>query len=126
MIDGQITEVCYAVDEKGRYTMADSAGWDPKNVVNDQAWELINVEVEAALANIEMGKSSPLAYHMVRNQMNMGMLASYVGFSRLRVWWHLKPAGFKRMTSQVRKRYADTLNMTPDALNKVPDHNNSP
>lgn len=126
MIDGQITEVCYAVDDRGRYTLADSAGWDPKNVANDQAWELINVEVEAAIANIESGKWSPLAFHMVRNQMTVGLLASYVGFSRLRVWWHLKPAGFKRMPSQIRQRYADALNMDPDALDKVPDHDASP
>lgn len=121
MIDGQITEVCYAVDEKGRYTMANSAGWDPKNVVNDQAWDLINIEVETTLAKIEDGKLSPLAFHMVRNQMTVGLLASYVGLNWLKVWWHLKPAGFRRMKSHIRQRYADALNMELDALDKVPD-----
>jgi hypothetical protein len=121
MIDGQIHEVCYAVDEKGRYTLAKSAGWDPKNVVNDQAWDLIQAEVDQALAKIEAGQLSPLAFHMVRNQMTVGLLASYVGLSRFRVWWHLKPTGFRRMKAHIRRRYAQALNMELDALGKVPD-----
>jgi hypothetical protein len=122
MIDGQLTEVCYAVDQKGRYTLASSAGWDPKNVANDQAWNLIKAEVEKTVARIKAGKLSPLAFHMVRHQMTVSLLASYVGLSRLRVWWHLKPAGFRRMKAPTRQRYAHALNMDLNELEKVPDN----
>lgn len=121
MIEGDLKEVCYAVDDQGRYTLATSAGWDPKNVANAQAWELIKKTVEETLANIEAGKSSPLAYHMVRNQMTIGLLADYVGYSRLKVWWHLKPAGFQRMSFDARRKYAQALNLEPGALDKVPE-----
>ncbi len=121
MIGGQIKEVCYALDDKGRYTLAGSAGWEPKNVANDQAWALIKEAVEETLAKIEAGKLSPLAYHMARNQMTVGLLADYVGFNRLKVWWHLKPAGFRRMASHTRKRYAQALNLDLNALATVPD-----
>ena len=47
MIDGDRHEVCYAVNKQGRYVLVQSAGWEPKNVVNDQAWELIKEKVES-------------------------------------------------------------------------------
>ncbi len=35
-------EVCYAVDSNGKYTLSQSLGWEPKNIVNTQAWETIS------------------------------------------------------------------------------------
>lgn len=122
MIDGDRREVCYAVDRDGRYTLAPSAGWEPKNVANDQAWDLIREKVDATMAKIRSGKLSPLAYHMVRNQMNVGLLAKYVRYSRLRVWWHLRPKVFDRLTSEVLKPYADLFDLEVAALINVPDH----
>lgn len=121
MIDGDLQEVCYAVNEEGRYVLAQSAGWEPKNVVNDQAWDLINEKLATTMANIRAGKQSPLAYHMVRNQMNVGLLAKYVPYGRLRVWWHLRPKVFDRLTSKVLKPYADLFDLDVVDLKKVPD-----
>jgi hypothetical protein len=45
MITDGLREICYAVDENGRYILAQSAGWEPKNIANDQAWMLIEEEV---------------------------------------------------------------------------------
>ena len=121
MIDGNRHEICYAVDEQGRYVLSPSRGWEPKNVANQQAWELIREEVEATLAKIRAGKLSPLAYHMVRNQMSVGLLAKYVPNGRLRVRWHLRPAVFERLTPQELKPYADLFEVQPEALKKVPE-----
>jgi hypothetical protein len=120
MIDGNRHEICYAVDEQGRYVLSPSRGWEPKNVANQQAWELIREEVEATLAKIRAGKLSPLAYHMVRNQMSVGLLAKYVPYGRLRVRWHLRPAVFERLTPQELKPYADLFEVQPEALKKLP------
>ncbi len=120
MIDGDRREVCYAVDKDGRYILAESAGWEPKNVANDQAWDLIKEEVNATVAKIRAGKQSPLAYHMARNQMNVGLLAKYVRYNRLRVWWHLRPKVFDRLTPEVLKPYADLFDLEVAALKKVP------
>lgn len=122
MIDNDtLREICYAVDPEGRYVLAQSAGWEPKNVANGQAWELIRETVLAALSKIRAGKLSPLAYHMAKNQMNAGLLAKYVGYSRLRVWRHLRPAGFRRLTPDMLQRYAAVFDLEVDALQQVPN-----
>jgi DNA-binding phage protein len=122
MIDeDRLKEVCYAVDEDGSFVLAESAGWDPKNIANDQAWDLINEQVKETLEKIKSGKLSPLAYHMVRNQMGLGLLAKYAGLNRLRVWRHLKPAGFKRLKSEQLKRYAKIFGIDVADLAKIPE-----
>jgi hypothetical protein len=120
MITGAMREICYAVDDNGRYVLAPSAGWEPKNMANHQAWDLIRAEVAAALKQIRAGRRSPLAFHMVNNQMSPGLLARYAGCSRLQVWWHLRPAGFSRLSPQMLQRYAEIFDIDPAALKSVP------
>lgn len=121
MIQGQLKEICYAVDENGSFVLAKSAGWEPKNIANDQAWELIKEQVRDTICKINAGKLSPLAYHMVRNQMGVGLLAKYAGYSRLRVWRHLRPAGFRRLKPGQLKRYADIFAMDVEELARIPE-----
>ena len=121
MIDGDRREICYAVDDDGRYVLRSSQGWEPKNVANLQAWDLIREEVMATLAKVRSGKLSPLAYHMVRNQMNVGLLSKYVPYGRLRVWWHLRPGAFARLTPEMLKPYADLFELDLAAITSVPD-----
>jgi hypothetical protein len=116
-----LREICYAVDPEGRYVLAPSAGWEPKNIANGLAWELIRETVLDIWSKVRAGKLSPLAYHMARNQMNVGLLAQYVRYNRLRVRCHLTPAGFRRLPPDMLKRYADVFDMEVDALQAVPD-----
>jgi hypothetical protein len=120
MITGTVQEICYAVDENGRYVLAPSAGWEPKNTANGQAWDLIHTQVAATLKKIRAGRLSPLAFHMANNQMSPGLLAKYAGCSRLLVWWHLRPAGFSRLTPRMLQRYAEIFDIDPAALKSVP------
>lgn len=120
MITGRRHEICYAVDEHGRYVLAPSSGWEPKNLANSQAWDLIREQVQATLNKVKAGKLSPLAFHMVNNQMTMGLLAKYVRYSRWRVWLHLRPKGFNRLTPPMLKRYADVFEIDVAALTKMP------
>jgi hypothetical protein len=120
MITGSVQEICYAVNENGRYVLASSAGWEPKNTANDQAWELIRTEVAETLEKIRAGRRSPLAFHLVNNQMSPGLLAKYAGCNRLRVWLHLRPWGFSRLTPRMLQRYAEIFDMDPAALKTVP------
>lgn len=115
-----LSEITYAVDEEGRYVQAPSLGWEPKNIANQQAWELIRKEILSEIEQIRAGRRSPLAYHMARNLMNVGLLASYAGLSRWRVRRHLKPAGFRRLDRDMLKRYADIFGISPEALQKFP------
>jgi hypothetical protein len=121
MMSDDRREVCYAVDDQGRYTLVASHGWEPKNVANDQAWEQIRERVSVVIGQVKAGKRSPLAYHMAHHQMSVGLLARYVRLSRLRVWRHLRPQGFRRLTPEQRRRYAEIFAIEPDVLDHVPD-----
>jgi hypothetical protein len=120
MITGQNHEICYAVDEDGRYVLAPSSGWGPKNLANSQAWDLLKEEIEAVLKRVRNGELSPLAFHMANNQMNVGLLAKYARFSRWRVWLHLRPRGFNRLTPAMLERYAEVFEIDVAALKSVP------
>jgi hypothetical protein len=113
-------EVCYAVDEGGNYVLVPSAGWDPKNVANNQAWEVIQAQVADVLGKISAGRLSPLAFHMAINQMNLHLLSKYVRMNRWRVRRHLKPDVFKRLKSDMLKQYAEVFGITVEQLLKVP------
>ena len=116
MITDDIREICYAVDENGRYILAHSAGYEPKNIANDQAWTVIEDEVSQTVKKIEAGKLSPLAFHMVKNQMNVSLLSKYVGFNRLRVKRHLKPSIFRRLKPSILKQYAGVFEIEVEEL----------
>jgi hypothetical protein len=120
MITDGLREICYAVDENGRYILAQSAGWEPKNTANDQAWMLIEEQISWTLKKIEAGKLSPLAFHMVKNQMNVSLLSKYVGFNRLRVKRHLKPSVFRRLKPSILKRYGRVFEIEVEELLKIP------
>jgi hypothetical protein len=120
MITDGLREICYAVDENGRYILAQSAGWEPKNTANDQAWMLIEEQISWTLKKIEAGKLSPLAFHMVKNQMNVSLLSKYVGFNRLRVNLHLKPSVFRRLKPSILKRYSRIFEIEVEELLKIP------
>jgi len=114
------SEICYAVDDNGQYVLVPSLGWAPKNIANAQAWQVIEDKVADALERVKAGTASPLAYHMARHQMSVGLLAKYVGVFRWRVWRHLKPSGFKALTPDQIQRYADVFDITPEELTRIP------
>ena len=126
MMSDERREVCYAIDGKGRYSLVPSHGWDPKNVANSQAWQQIHQRVSRVTAQVRAGRRSPLAYHMARHQMSLGLLASYARLSRLRVWLHLRPQGYRRLTPELRRRYAGIFAIEPAELDLVPEQQEEP
>jgi hypothetical protein len=111
-LNEDVNEVCYAVDETGKYVLVQSTGWEPKTVTNEQAWEVISEQVRAVVQGIHDGKLSILAYHMTKNQMTVGLLTKYVPWSRWRVKCHLKPKYFKKLPQDVLQRYADIFGIS--------------
>ena len=114
-------EISYALDDDGRYVLAPSAGWGPANVANRQAWETIAEEVAEALAAIRTGAASPLAFHMARCQMDVGLLASYVHLARWRVKRHLRPRVYARLRPGLRERYAQVFGGGAEDLDFIPE-----
>lgn len=119
-------EVNYAVDNDGRYTLAQSDGWEAKNVALRQAWEAIIDQLHDVIAEIRAGKKSTLAYHMVKNQMDPALLSQYSGVARRRVKRHLKPAVFDKLAAAELVPYAELFGVSADKLRTVPDEPDLP
>jgi len=118
---GDQREVCYAVDENGRYVLAESEGWEPANIANSQAWDAISAEIAGVLSQILKLELSPLAYHMVANQMDEKLLAEYAGLFRWQVRRHLRPGPFNRISLKLKERYASLFSITAEELGTIPD-----
>lgn len=118
---GQWHEICYALDQDGRYVLAPSVGWDPANVANLQAWEVIAEAVAEAIEAVRSGEASPLAFHMARCQMDAGLLAGYVQLARWRVRRHLRPAVYARLKPELLERYARVFGVAAAELDRIPE-----
>jgi len=115
---------CYAVDTEGRYVVVGSLGWEVENIVNSQANDDVRAQIAAILKRARQGEASALAYHMARRQMGVGLLASYAGISRFRVYWHLRPKVFARLPEYLLKNYAEALQLPVEELRTLPAEDN--
>lgn len=113
---GITREVQYAVDENGKYVKTFSKGWEPKNIVNELAWEDIQDMVDLADEKIKSGKASPIMHYMAKNQMDVTLLADYVELSKWKVKKHLKPRGFRKIKQDQLENYAKIFNISIDEL----------
>jgi len=114
-------ELCYAVDKKGSYNLVPSVGWDPKNIANNQAWQVIEENTRHAVEGIVNDRLSPLAYYMAKHQMDVGLLANYMGLYRWQVKRHLTPKVFRRMKDKIRRQYAALFDMTLSEFIRLSD-----
>ena len=110
----------YATDDRGHYTLTQSIGWEVKDVALRQAWEAIDEQLRTVIAEISAGEKSPLAYYMVKNQMDPALLAQYSGISRWQVKRHLKPRVFRSLSAAALTPYLDLFDLTLDQLRAVP------
>lgn len=121
ILDDYGREICYAVDQNGNYSLVQSSGWDPKNIANKQAWQTIEKKMNRAREEILDGKLSPIGFYMACNQMDIRLLAQYMGLYGWQVRRHLKPAVFKRIKENVLEKYAALFKVSVDELTSLPD-----
>jgi len=112
-------ELCYAIDENGEYTTANSTGWEPKTVALNNAIDEINERIEDAKKRVLEGKTSPIEYYMELHKMDVGILASYVGLWQWRVKRHFKPSIFKKLKNYTLQKYAEVFEISVDELKTV-------
>ncbi|PZX48728.1 hypothetical protein [Algoriphagus chordae] len=112
-------ELCYAVDENGKYTTENSTGWIPKTIALDNAIQEIEERTRAAKERAVQGLSSPIEYYMELNKMDLSILASYVGSFRWQVKRHFKPTVFKKLSANKLQKYADAFDITVEELQNI-------
>lgn len=111
-----VNELCYAVDENGNYTTAQSSGWDVKTAALDESMRLIEERVQETNKQIAEGKLSPIAYFMELHRMDLPILASYVGIHRWFVKRHFNPKRFQKLSNKTLIKYADVFNISVEEL----------
>jgi hypothetical protein len=110
----------YATDEKGRYGVIASSGWDVEEAATKQALDELQRQADAAYAEVKEGKKSTLYYHMYAQRMDPVVLAQSVGMFQWRVKRHFKPAVFAKLPEKVLARYSEALGVTAEDLKKLP------
>lgn len=116
MLQGKFREPVYSLDENGKFTTVKSVGWDPKNEVMQEAWDVINEKVEATREKVLAGELSPIAFHLENNLMDVSLLAKYMGFWKFKVKRHLKPKYFNKLTDEVLEKYAEVFVISKQEL----------
>jgi hypothetical protein len=109
----------YAVADDGKLRLVPSRGWEVEEIVTRQAVEDLERRAEEARARVLAGQSSPLEYHMYRARMDLELLSQTTGLWRWRVRRHLRPAAFARLPLALRRRYAEALGVSVEALGKA-------
>ncbi len=112
-------KVLYVTNADGSYTQTNSDGWEVENIALQQAWEEIDLQLEEEKQHIKNGISSPIAYYMIKNRMDIGILAAYVGKWQWQVKRHMKPAIFNSLSPSLLKKYAAIFNITVDELKSI-------
>ena len=119
-ITGYGTRACYAIDEKGKFGVTPSKGWEVEMIVNAQALAEVDQRIENARQMVLSGTASPLLYHMERNHLDIKLMADISNQSRWKIRRHLKPRHFARLDANILQNYARILRVSPEELQKVP------
>jgi hypothetical protein len=118
-INTVFSDMSYALDDDGNYVPVFSDGWEVKNDALDIALDSVNEKCEEKRQQVLAGKLSPLAYHLEKNLMDVGLVAKYTGLRRRTVKKHLKPDIFAALEDSVLQQYADALRITTEELRTV-------
>lgn len=113
------SELYYVKNSDGTYDTSSSTGWDVKQEALNDAWGEIRERVENARIAVEQGRKSPIFFYMEKNLMDISLLSSYVKYSKIRVWWHLRPSVYKKLDTHILQRYAKVFGIELDDLNTL-------
>jgi hypothetical protein len=118
-LDNVTKDLCYVVDESGKYTTGLSRGWEVKAAALDLAWDDIKERTEDARQKALKGEVSPLLFFMEFKLMDMDTLAGYSGFWKWQIRRHMKPSVFNRLSQKKLERYAKVFEVSVADLKNI-------
>lgn len=121
-LDNFTREVCYAVDESGKYVTELSTGWEVKSTALGKAWEDIDARIKEAHQQVLDGKSSPIHFFMELRLMDLGIVSAYTGFWKWSIRRHMTAKGFDKLSQRKLEKYAEAFNVTVDELKSMQPH----
>ncbi len=115
-------EVCYAVDDTGKYVTELSTGWEVKATALSVAWKDIEERVAAAKQKVLNNEASPILYFMELRLMDVAIVSAYTGFWKWRISQHLSPEGFRKLPEKKLRKYAEAFNVSVEDLKTMHVH----
>lgn len=115
-------EVCYAVDQSGKYTTELSTGWEVKKEALGLAWEDIHKRIAEAREKVNRKEASPLLFFMEWRLMDIGILSSYTGFWKWTVKRHMKYKVWQKLSDKKLQKYAEAFNVSVEDLKTMNIH----
>lgn len=112
-------KVMYVTNEDGSYTQISSVGWEPENLVLEQAWQDIDEQLQEVKSQVLNGEKSPIAYHMIRCRMDIPILAKYVGKWQWQVKRHMQPNIYNKLSKTTLSKYALAFDIDIQALDVI-------
>ena len=117
---GKVTkEVCYVVDDQGKYVTGLSDGWEVKSKALDAAWNDIGLRVAEARKKLISGEASPVLFFMELRLMDIPIVAAYTRFWKWQVKQHTKPSVFKKLSDKKLQKYADLFEVSLEDFKNV-------
>jgi hypothetical protein len=114
---GKITgEVCYVVDETGKYTTVLSNGWEVKSSALEVAWKDVEERIELARQKVLNREASPILFFMELRVMDITIVSAYTGFWKWQVKKHLKYPVFEKLSATRLAKYAALFEVTLEEL----------
>jgi len=118
-------EVCYVVDDSGKYVTGLSTGWEVKKDALDVAWRDIEKRIATARQKVTDKEASPILFFMEYRLMDIATVAAYTGFWKWQVKRHLKPGVFSKLSDEKLKHYAEAFNVSVADLKTMTIHEGS-
>ncbi|MER0042442.1 hypothetical protein [Pseudomonas sp. MGal98] len=115
---GGHSKLLYAVDDKGHYRGAQSAGWEAESFSTQLAVAELQAQEAEAYAGWQRGELSPLKCLMYHYRMDEPALAQIAGLWQWRVRRHFRPEIYRRLNDSVLGRYAEAFGLTVDELRR--------
>jgi hypothetical protein len=115
-LDNFTKEVCYAVDESGKYVAGLSRGWQVKADALGITWQEAEARVANAREKIKNGEASPILFFIELHLMDLPIVAAYTGFWVWTVKRHLKPEVFNSLSDKKLGKYAEVFDVTIEEL----------
>lgn len=115
-------EMCYAVDDTGKYVTALSTGWEVKATALSVAWKDIEERVAAAKQKVLNNEASPILYFMELRLMDVAIVSAYTGFWKWKISKHLSPEVFSRLPEKKLRKYAEAFNVSVEDLKTMHVH----
>lgn len=120
-LSNYVKELCYAVDENGKYATGLSTGWEVKAQALNLTLSDVQKRVNDAIQKVKNKEASPILVYMEANMMDIGILSAYTGFWKFTIKRHLKPKIFQTLSNNKLQKYAEVFNVSIEQLKTMHD-----